>query len=290
MNRCGRSCLHIALIGTMIWISGASSTTFAWWIKGHGLIAAAAASRLPDDLPAFFRAAGDKLAHMAGEPDRWKNREAAFLKRTEFPEHFIDLEDWEGIDWPRDRFQAYELLIRAGRKPDKVGLLPYAIMDAYDRLAVAFADHRREPDNEIIRQKCLVYAGILSHYTGDCCMPLHTTRDYDGRPGPGGTTLQKGIHAKIDGFPENHGFTAEEIARDIQPRELRDVWAHVRERVLESHLHIDLCYELDRFDAFTHATPTSRAFIMERVRAAAEFTADLWLTAWRRSATLPPPF
>jgi hypothetical protein len=277
-------------MGSMIWIVTTASTSHGWWIQSHGLIAEAATRILPDEMPAFFRAAGKKIAHLAGDPDRWKNREAEFLKSTEFPEHFIDLEDWEGIEWPRERFRALEQLIRLNKQPEKVGLLPYALAEGFDKLTIAFADYRKDPTNEVVQQKCLIYAGILSHYTGDCCMPLHTTRDYDGRPGPHGTMVQKGIHAKIDGFPENQGFTAEEMARDLQPRVIRDVWGYIRARIMESHVHVDLCYELDKIDAFTRPTPASRAFILERVQAATEFTADLWLTAWRRSATLPPPY
>lgn len=285
-----RASRHIALMGSMIWIVTATSTSGAWWIQGHGLIAEAAASFLPDEMPAFFRASGKKLAHLAGDPDRWKNREAAFLKLTEFPEHFIDLEDWNGLEWPRERFRAIELLIRSKKQPDKVGLLPYAIAEYFDKLTIAFADYRADPGNAAVQAKCLVYAGALSHYTGDCCMPLHTTRDFDGRPGPNGAVLQKGIHAKIDGFPELQGFSAEEIARGLKARVIRDVWKYIHDRIHESHLYVDLCYELDQADAFAKPTPASREFVLERVRSAAEFTADLWLTAWLRSASIPPPF
>ena len=52
----------------------------AWWVKGHESIAEAAAAGLPDEVPAFFRAAGKHLAHFAGEPDRWKNPSAKHLK------------------------------------------------------------------------------------------------------------------------------------------------------------------------------------------------------------------
>ena len=92
-------------------------------------------------------------------------------------------------------------------------MLPYAIMENYDRLACAFYDYRADPDNKAAQAKCLVYAGNLSHFTGDCVMPLHTTRDYDGRKQADGEIKQKGIHAKIDAFPEKNDFTAEEVAR-----------------------------------------------------------------------------
>jgi hypothetical protein len=267
-----------------------TSPAWAWWVKGHALIAAAAASRLPDEMPAFFRAGGKSLGYLAGEPDRWKNKETRFLNSSEYPEHFLDLEDLEGNELPSTRFKYCELIRKLGKQPEKVGLIPYALMDHHERLACAFADYRREPDNEANRMKCLVYAGVLAHYSGDVCMPLHTTRNYDGRPGPDGKLKQKGIHAKIDGFPEKFGFTTEEIAKDVQPKKLDDVWKEVKDRIAESHTHIDRCYELDLEKAFDQPTDESREFIMQRCRAAAQFTADLWYSAWLRSATLPPPF
>lgn len=264
-----------------------AGTAPAWWVKGHGTIAEAAATGLPEGVPAFFRAAGKALNHLAGDPDRFKNREARFLKVTESPDHYIDLEYYEGHELPPDRFQAIALLKRIGQAPDKAGLLPYALMEHYDRLTVAFYDHRQDPANEAIRMKCIVYAGVLSHYTGDCCMPLHTTKDYDGRAGLDGVMRQKGIHAKIDGFPELNDFQAAEVGRDLVAREIPDIWRHVQATIRESHAHIEKCYDLDLQDAFAKPTAESRAFIMARCRAAAQFTLDLWYNAWLKSERLP---
>lgn len=261
-----------------------------WWVKGHGQIAQAAASRLPDEVPAFFRNAGKTLNYLAGEPDRWKNKAVPMLTAAISPDHFLDLEDLEGNELPRDRFQAYELLRKLGKSPEKVGFLPYAIQEHFDQLTIAFADYRKDPENEAIRMKCLVYAGILSHYTGDACMPLHTTRDYDGRPGLDGKMQQKGIHAKIDGFPETFGLAWEEMARDFELRTVDDPWQHTWSILLDSRKHIERCYELDLENAFTKPTPDSRDFILRRCRLASQFTAELWLAAWRKSATVKQPY
>jgi hypothetical protein len=124
-------------------------------------------------------------------------------------------------------------------------------------------------------------------------MPLHTTRDYDGRPNPNPKSerkLQQGIHARTDAFPERHGITAEEIARDLKPKKIDDVWDHVVKTLRESHKHVDRCYELDKKGAFARPTKESRAFILERCRVGAQFTMDLWYTAWLRSAKMPKPF
>src|SRR5690349_7755722 len=84
----------------------------AWWVLGHAQITEAAAAALPEDMPAFFRAGGKALAHYSGDPDRWKNRTATYLKAAEAANHFIDLEDYGGEALPADRFKAMRLLGR----------------------------------------------------------------------------------------------------------------------------------------------------------------------------------
>lgn len=261
-----------------------------WWVKGHGVIAEAACMALPDEMPAFFRAAGKQLNHLAGEPDRFKNKGAAFLRITEAPDHYIDLEEFGGETLPKDRFKGLELARKRGVTPEKAGFLPYALMDNYDKLACAFYDYRKEPENDAVRMKCMVYAGILSHYTGDACMPLHSTRDYDGRLGIDGQMKQKGIHAKIDGFPETHGFTAEELCRGYSVEKISDPWMHLQEVIQESHHHVERCYEIDLAGGFDKPTEESRAFIIKHTKRAAQFTAEMWYSAWLKSATMPPPY
>jgi len=62
-------------------------TASAWWVKGHEAIATAAASRVPDEVPSFFRAGAKALGYLSGDPDRWKNRDAKFLRAFEGPDH-----------------------------------------------------------------------------------------------------------------------------------------------------------------------------------------------------------
>jgi hypothetical protein len=275
------------LAGAALAILVAVGSSPAWWVKGHGSIAEAAAAKLPESMPAFFRAAGPQLAHLAGEPDRWKNPSAKFLRAAEAPDHFIDLEDLEGKELPPDRYKAAALVARLKHRPERTGMLPYAIMENYDRLSCAFYDYRADPKNPAIQAKCIVYAGILSHFTGDAAMPLHTTRDYDGRKGPDGKLAQKGIHAKIDAFPERNKIGAEEICRGLEPKQIDDVWAHVVKAIQESHTHIDRCYALDAAGAFDKPTEESREFILKRCRAGAQLTMDLWYSAWLRSEKMP---
>jgi hypothetical protein len=260
-----------------------------WWVGGHETVAEAAAARLPDDVPDFFRRGGKHLAHFAGDPDRWKNREMNFLRRCEEGNHFLDKEDLDGKLLPAtNRFDAMKMVyLDLKRDPNKVGLLPYAIMENYEKLVVGFYDYRKDSQNPAIPMKCLVHGGVLAHYTGDAAMPLHTTRDYDGRIQPDGSVKQKGIHAKLDGFPEKHGIKPEEVSRGLEAKKIDDVWAHVMKFIDESHTHIPKAYELDAAGAFEKPTEESRAFVLARVRAGAQLTLDLWYTAWLRSKDLP---
>ena len=105
----------------------------AWWVKGHASIAEAAAARLPEAMPAFFRAGGKHLAHCSGDPDRWKNPDAKHLRAAEAPDHYLDLEDYQGKELPADRYQAVALLIRLKQQPERTGITPL---------------HRREPPDK----------------------------------------------------------------------------------------------------------------------------------------------
>ncbi|HEV3439521.1 MAG TPA: hypothetical protein VG122_19305 [Gemmata sp.] len=278
--------LSCGVIGTGLIVA---SLAVGWWSGGHETVAESAAARLPDEVPAFFRKGGKELAHFACDPDRWKNREMTFLRRAEEGNHYLDSEDLDGKSLPgTNRFDAMKMIyIELKKDPSKVGLLPYAIMEEYEKLVVGFYDYRKAPTNPAIPMKCLVYGGTLAHYTGDAAMPLHTTRDYDGRKQPDGTVKQRGIHAKIDGFPEKNGIKPEEVSRGLEAKKIDDVWKYVLKFIDESSTHIPKCYELDAAGAFDKPTDESRAFILARVRAGAQFTLDLWYAAWLRSEKLP---
>lgn len=271
-------------VATALLVVGLSQ---AWWVVGHATVAEAATAGLPAEMPVFFRAAAKQLGHLAGDPDRWKNPANKFLRSAEAPDHFVDLEDFEGNELPVDRWKAIALLQKLKKSPDKVGFLPYAILENYERLSGAFYDYRQDPKDPAVQAKIVVYAGVLAHLTGDVVMPLHTTRDYDGKRDKDGAVIQKGIHAKIDAFPEKNSLTAEEIARGLTAKPIDDVWKHVLEVIQESHALVGKCYELDAAGEFDKPTKDSRQFILGRCRRGAQLTMDLWYSAWRRSATMP---
>jgi hypothetical protein len=65
------------------------------------------------------------------------------------------------------------------------------------------------------------------------------------------------------------------------------VWAYVQQRIEESHTFVEKSYAIDAAGGFDKPTPESREFILQRCRAAAQFTMDMWLNAWLKSATMP---
>jgi hypothetical protein len=179
----------------------------AWFPQGHSIIAEGATKSLPTDVPAWFRAGAGAIAHSSQDPDIHKNRDLPTMTETEAPQHYFDWELLGNRPLPPSRREFWKLCAELKIEPSNVGELPYALAEWTQRLTVTFAEARRFPDNVYIQQKALVYAGILSHYTGDCTMPLHVTIHHDGMVDATGKSPKTGIHARVDSLIERLGFT-----------------------------------------------------------------------------------
>jgi len=265
----------------------------AWWPEGHSTIAEGAVLALPADVPEWFREGGALVGHMAQDPDVAKNSGTPISRAGEEPEHFIDLELLKGKPIPGNRYLFLKLCAAEGVEPKDVGTLPYSVSEGTERLAVAFAEHRKWPANASIRTKCLVYAGLLSHYSGDLCMPLHTTIHYNGRVLADGRSPRSGIHEKVDSLIERVGLTSQELAADQKIEPLPKLLPGVLEEIERSRALIDRTYELEPQLPPTSGewkpSPEILAFTRERGRAGTRFTAALFLTAWRDSASIKLP-
>src|SRR6478752_3952263 len=66
----------------------------AWDYEGHRLVNQLALASLPTNFPAFVRepATAERVAFLAGEPDRWRNTPDLPLRNYSYPDHYIDLE------------------------------------------------------------------------------------------------------------------------------------------------------------------------------------------------------
>ncbi len=265
----------------------------AWHDEGHYYTAVAAAKSMPEDVPAFFREGAPAVGHGALDPDVFKDRNLPQLNHCEFPEHFIDVELLQARDLPPLRYDYLKLCRELEVDPTKAGTLPYAVTEWTQKLTMAFAEHRAYPDNAYIRAKCLVYAGLLAHYAADLHMPLHTSMHWDGRAEEGVPYTRTGIHNKVDALPTKIPYN-ELFAQPLPtPLVSRDIFTFTLDELAKSHALVDRVYELE--DGYPQSSDLDlkdesvRDFTIERTRAAAAFTADLFLSAWRNSADITSP-
>ena len=287
------SCPFAFLTAGMVSLAVTPGTN-AWHDEGHYYIAAAAVKNLPADVPEFFLNGYKTIAHGSLDPDVFKHPALEQLNHCEAPEHYLDIEMLKGEELPPLRHDFVKLCQELEVDPTKAGMLPYAIAEWHQRLTIAFAEYRANPDNEHIKAKCLVYAGILSHYTGDLHMPLHTSIHWDGRHEEGVPYERTGIHNKIDALPTKIPYN--QIFSEPLPTALvaQDPFGFTVDELKKSNALVDRAYELEGrypdWDDLELNDDEVRAFTLDRTRAAAAYTSDMFLTAWRNSANVNPPF
>ena len=261
---------------------------WAWWSGGHGVLTQASVKTLPDKMPQFFRSGEQMIAHCSFDPDISKNRGTPLVRGAEHPEHYLDLELLKGRPLPKDRYSFVQLCSELGVAPNKVGFVLYAVAEWTERLAVAFAEHRKWPNNLFIQNKCLVYAGFIGHYAQDMCQPLHLTIHFDGRVKTDGSRPQRGIHEKVDALIEYLALEPGDLARAQQVEPLNDLMPGILKEFESGFALIDQVYELENQlpssrDKDWKRVPSVVDFATERARESVRFTAALYLTAWEMS-------
>jgi len=271
-----------------------SAPAFAWFPPGHSIIARSAADITRPDMPGWFRQGAAQIAHDAQDPDIQKNRDLPLMSEIEAPRHYIDWELLQNNPLPEKRADYYAMISKMNLSPTEIGELPYALREYCERLAMDFAEARKYPNNPYIRAKTLVTAGILSHYSGDCEMPLHVTLDHDGRHLAGNKSPRSGIHAKVDSLVERVNLTPTELESNQTLTPIQDLWPAIQAEILSSRSHIDQTYALEsQLPATTNGpftpTPAVRAFTVERARAGVNFTARLYGWSWAQSAKIKLP-
>jgi hypothetical protein len=211
----------------------------AWDYQGHRIVNEAALASLPKEFPAFVKtsANAERVAFLAGEPDRWRNVPDLPLKQYNGVDHYCDLEQIPdaGLDYATLPSLRYEFAAQfaAGRAahPDKFpsidpakntdhsrewcGFAPWAITEYYGKLRAAFSYWKTFKETnadtksplgtaeEIANAEAnIVYLmGVMGHYVGDCAQPLHTTKHHNGwvDENPNGYSTWPGIHSWVDG-------------------------------------------------------------------------------------------
>lgn len=267
-----------------------TTPAWAWWGGGHDILTQAAVKALPDEMPEFFRSAEKMVAHCVYDPDLSKERGTPHARQAEYGEHYIDIELFGEHPIPDGREAHIKLCAELGIAPRAVGTLPYALAEWTERLAVAFAEYRKWPDNPMIQHKCFLYAGFLSHYAQDMCQPLHLTIHFDGMVQEDKTRLHAGIHEKVDSAVEILKLDPAKLAEGQQVGAVDDLMPAIIEQIKAGHGLLDGVYALaEDWKNLKEPTPALVDFTNDRAREAVRWTASLYLTAWKLSENVKLP-
>ena len=283
-----RSCVILLLVCLLPNLAG------AWHSQGHVLATELAVEASQAIMPAFFVQGIETIKHCSVDPDVFKFKtDSRLLSRKESPNHYFDLELFDDEALPETREDFWWWCLRHSQSTGKVGLLPYAIAETTYMLSIALAEHHRWPDNQAIQSKCLVYAGLLSHYAEDACMPLHATVHWDGRVLPNGQSPHTGIHRRVDGLlhrvPGADRVTVDPNSLVPFQSLLAEVFAHIQ----ETHSLVEPLYALEdqipALDEPFEGPPELVALVEGYLHRSARFTARLYVTALKKSALVTIP-
>jgi hypothetical protein len=202
-------------------VACAATVAFAWADRTHQLIVEESVARLPEPLRGLFadEAAMERLKKAAIEPDERKKRiekdaaampadsREAMLKKAdeERKRHFFDIDAITAepppfAHFPHDRAAAEK---EFGTKPfHEHGTAPWAAEAALERLADAMKGGRTDETFEA--------AGDLAHYVADLHMPLHVSKNFNGK-----LTGNDGVHQAVEiGLAvRNEPFYAAEVRK-----------------------------------------------------------------------------
>ncbi len=221
----------------------------AWGFFGHRLLNRLAVYTLPPELLPFYKANIDYLTQNATRPDSRR-----MVVPTEAPRHFLDVDAYgdsaltrHGRGLPR----AYaDAVARAGGEDSLLrhGIVPWHIVAMQSQLTAAF---RARDTDRILR-----LSADLGHYVADACVPLHTTRNYNGQ-----FTNQRGIHALWESrLPETQAADYDLLTGPAPylARPADAAWA----AVARAHAAVDSVFAMER--AVTREMPEDRKYSFEQ--------------------------
>ena len=228
----------------------------AWDYEGHRAVNQLALAALPTNFPAFAltAVARERIAFLAGEPDRWRNMgDDVVLGHFANPDHYLDVEELEryGLTPESVPVYRYDFTVKLGlaraAHPEKfapidplknkdhtrelIGFAPWAITECCGKLRSGFSylkaylDYGGTPEEIANAQANIIYImGVMGHYVGDCAQPLHVTEHHHGWVGanPLGYTTNAGFHGWIDGgfFRKTGGIQSEPLMGKVRPAKI----------------------------------------------------------------------
>lgn len=289
----------------------APAVAHAWGHTAHAVIDRAAIQAIPEGGPTFLRRYADYIAASATLPDSWRGDSEGFSKIEEDPNHGWFREQFAFLKpIPRSRYEFILALYKhyeAIKDSDPAtaartnvrwtGTLPYAAMEAYERLIVCMRAIRTAQtsggDASVPEQNCAFQAIRLGHYIGDGAQPLHVSVNADGWRGanPNGYTRDRSIHGRFESrFVDAMGLTAADLAPRIgaPAHQQGDMFTAVLGFLDESGDRMERVYQLEKRDGFANpADQDVRALVYERTAAGAAMLRDMLCRAWAESAAPP---
>lgn len=281
----------------------AASPLFAWGEKGHLMVNEAAALTLPNDMPPFFYKAFTELTWLGPDPDRWRGAGDA-EEGMNPPDHFLDYEYVQGLQFPRDRFKFIDLLYtsgtlkRYGITNSTAGFSPYRIAELSERLTNEWRLWRRSPEGSLdraaVEPDIIRDAGVLGHYIADAAQPLHATINYNGwiLPNPNGYANDCEIHSRFETMFVAHAIDVDDVLPMVTKAPLMrsNYLSAAIEMLQKSNQEVELLYRLDKEGAFNEFAPLSRAgkdFTARRLAIGASNLRDIWWSTWKASERPP---
>jgi hypothetical protein len=194
--------------------------------------------------------------------------------------HFIDI-DFYGEFLNGNMIKSKETLIAiyGDSIVTKMGLLPWATSETFDKLAEAFKAKDRD--------KILLYASDLAHYVGDGHQPLHATLNYNGQ-----LSNQKGIHFRYEIEMFNRYLNEiEACINDGKASELKASLPDVIfDYISESNFEADIILSADRHAAKQSQNDENKYYeilwfrtrhlTVEKINQASSMLANMIYTAW----------
>ncbi|MGV3539570.1 MAG: zinc dependent phospholipase C family protein [Rufibacter sp.] len=227
----------------LLFLLFAQTNALAWGFYAHQRINRQAVFTLPPEMIAFYKQHLPYITEQAVAPDK---RRYAVLE--EGPRHFIDLDvygDSALYKLPRrweDAVKQFTLdsLQRHGIVPWHIGLVQYQLTQAFKQHEV---------------QRILRLSAELGHYVADACVPLHTTRNYNGQ-----FTGQRGIHGLWESrLPE---LWIQEYDFFLgQPQYLESPSRTAWEIVARSHAALDSVFSVEK--QLTQTFPEDKKYSLE---------------------------
>lgn len=297
---------RLALVAATVLVTVAAATAVhavRWGFHGHEIAGRAAATSLPAEMPAFFRAAAEQLSYLNPEPDRWRGDGFRELNEAMRYDHYIDMEVIPpDVLEAADRFEYLFALKDSGlvNPPRDAGLLHFRIVELYQGLVVEWRLWRQaanDPERRrMIEERIINDAGILGHYVTDGANPHHTSvhhnRWAEGYPNPRGFTTEEGFHARFESIYVENNIAQSDLSPHVneRPRTLAAPRVEVMAYLQRSHTRLERLYELDLVEAWGAGTTGAahRAFAVERLAAGVNMLRDLWWSAYLESAAPAP--